>query len=249
MEQLNDHDSTLFKKCLKWGPVWTCEGTGEETYRMLQGAEFIKNTAEGPHITSKHRHITIDGYSLTPDSRCVEAQSHLCFEYLTTSCLFNCAYSLENYRTLRLVIWHYSLPLIIVRFVVPDFWSHVIRRPHVCMSIGLWAAMQTQTNLLPLHRKYSHTPYKKWNCLCVTVPVQNTCRAKVPELDCGVLCQENILFQDTEERRNVLGYHINKTRNLFMYNIMHYHLIRYQVIMHNVILVPISNLVIVHFTP
>lgn len=151
VEQLNDHDSTLFKKCLKWGPVWTCEGIGEETYRMLQGAEFIKNTAEGPHITSKHRHITIDGYSLTPDSRCVEAQSHLCFEYLTTSCLFNCAYSLENYRTLRLVIWHYSLPLIIVRFVVPDFWSHVIRRPHVCMSIGLWAAMQTQTNLLKYH--------------------------------------------------------------------------------------------------
>lgn len=151
VEQLNDNDSTLFKKCLKWGPVWTCEGIGEETYRMLQGAEFIKNTAEGPHITSKHRHITIDGYSLTPDSRCVEAQSHSCFEYLTTSCLFNCAYSLENYRTLRLVIWHYSLPLIIVRFVVPDFWSHVIRRPHVCMSIGLWAAMQTQTNLLKYH--------------------------------------------------------------------------------------------------
>lgn len=151
MEQLNDHDSTLFKKCLKWGPVWTCEGIGEETYRMLQGAEFIKNTAEGPHITSKHRHITIDGYSLTPDSRCVEAQSHLSFEHLTTSCLFNCAYSLENYRTLRLVIWHNSLPLIIVRFVVPDFWSHVIRRPHVCMSIGLWAATQTQTNLLKYH--------------------------------------------------------------------------------------------------
>lgn len=77
--------------------------------------------------------------------------STVTLEHLTTSCLFNCAYSLENYRTLRLVIWRYSLPLIVVRFVVPDFWSHVIRRPHVCMSIGLWAAMQTQTNLLKYH--------------------------------------------------------------------------------------------------
>lgn len=54
-------DSILFKKCLKWGPEWTCEGTKKETYRMLLGAEFIENTAEGPHITSKHRHITING--------------------------------------------------------------------------------------------------------------------------------------------------------------------------------------------
>lgn len=68
VEQLIVHDSTLFKTCLKGGPERTCEGIMGETYRMLQGAEFIKNTAEGPHITSKHRHITINGYSLTQDT-------------------------------------------------------------------------------------------------------------------------------------------------------------------------------------
>lgn len=55
---------------------------------------------------------------------------------------------------------------------------------------------------IPVQRKYSHTPDNNTNCLCVTVPVQNTCRAKVPQLDCGILCQENILFQDTEDISN-----------------------------------------------
>lgn len=35
---------------------------------------------------------------------------------------------------------HGNIPLIVVWFVVPDFWSHIIRCPNIGMSVGLWAA-------------------------------------------------------------------------------------------------------------
>lgn len=30
-----------------------------------------------------------------------------------------------------------TVPLIVVRLVVPDFWSHIIWRPNICVSVGL----------------------------------------------------------------------------------------------------------------
>lgn len=36
--------------------------------------------------------------------------------------------------------WNAHKPLIVVRLVVPDFWSHIIRCANICMSVGLRAA-------------------------------------------------------------------------------------------------------------
>lgn len=32
---------------------------------------------------------------------------------------------------------HENIPLIVVRLVVPDFWSHIVWCPDICMSVGL----------------------------------------------------------------------------------------------------------------
>lgn len=129
---------TKLPKVFEVRPWVDLRGNREETYRMLQGAEFIKNTAEGPHITLKTQAHN-DGWLF------IDTMLQVLYKVLFVS---QCLIFRGTLHSHRLEIWHYILPLIIVRFVVPDFWSHVIRRAHVCMSVGLWAAMQTQANRL-----------------------------------------------------------------------------------------------------
>lgn len=91
---------------------------------------------------------------------------------------------------------HSSIPLIVVRLIVPDFWCHIIWSSNICMSVGLRAGTNLQSNLKSTHSKLI---LKSWTA-SGSLPVQNTGWAKVSKLDCPIICQENVLGEEMKDK-------------------------------------------------
>lgn len=197
---------------------------------MSQGAEFIENAAEGPHITSKH--IKTEGYSLTPDSCCVTAQSrynvkpkhvlhHRFLDVFKRVLFVQRCWMFQITEPSFKVHVYCGLPLIIVRLVVPYFWSHIIRGTNVCMSVGLWAATTNKQNILKRDDSASeieHTSYnKKIYDLCSPCLFRIHAEPKSPSLIVALSVRKIFCVK----RRNDLTYHNRKNSHPFQHNIVH----------------------------